>query len=1159
MKMIWPILKVILLVLVALCLITLVFWLVLSSGWPMWVGFFIVLGLIGLVLCFMFIRRYLLRWREKRFVQQLIEQDESHYNNLSDKEKADFKDLQSKWKEAMTALKKSHLKQYGNPLYILPWYVVLGESGSGKTTALQSARLSSPFVEVKRVSGISGTKNCDWWFLEKAVILDTAGRYAIPVNEGRDKDEWQKFLRLLSKFRKKEPINGLVITMTADKLASASPKELEEDGRNIRGRVDELMRSLGAKFPIYVLITKCDLVQGMARFCDNLSQETLDQAMGMINHDSSTDVRSIAKNTISQIVKRLRDLRLLVFHKLKSTTPDPDLLLFPEELEQLHPGLEAFMTATFQENPYQETPLLRGIFFSSGKQEGSPYSHFLKELGLIPEQEVLQGTSKGFFLHDFFSRILPADRHLFTPTLGFLEWRKLTQNIGLTAWLAVAIAICGLLSFSFAKNMVLMKKFSKDMIKPVVLQNDLSADIVRLDQFRETLLEVEKQNRGWWIPRFRLRESIRVEKALKDKYCKQFYDGFLAKYNNETASVITQFTADTPNETIGPFTGQMVRRVNLINGRLKNESPETLMARPLPSYDRTLRSLGHNVLPEIGKKLSDMYLSYVLWNQDINALNQEMNTIQTWLTHTLKLENSNLNWMVSLINNTSGLPFLTLEDFWGGSLMASDEKKVEPAFTIQGMNTIHSFIQEMEDALDDPLIIADKKIKFQAWYQKEYFNAWHVFSSSFHSGAHRLKGVMEWRQIASVMGSEQNPYFNLLDRITEEMEPYSGHSELPTWLQCAYSFKETSTRAEPLKKKDEKEGILQKAASTVESTLVNIEKKTGVDTSDLESKIVSAQALRDYKDTLSKLSVEVSSLDTAFQMATTIYSDDPTTSSTPYFEAHRAFEKLRISMAGSKPDQELFWKLAQGPMDFLLSFISREAACHIQNLWEKEVLMEVQGETDLNILIRDLLGKEGYARKFIMGPAQPFISSGIQKGFYAKTVEGQSIPFDPYFFTFLNKGAQSVRPILSSYSVSINGEPTSANKEASVIPHATELEMECSDKTYRMVNLNYPVREKMTWSPQTCGDVTFKIKISDIVLTKRYTGDKAFAKFLKDFIDGARTFYPKEFPSEEAALKRIGVSSITARYHFEGHKPIIQLLRSGPKRVPEEIVTCWDK
>jgi type VI secretion system protein ImpL len=109
------------------------------------------------------------------------------------------------------------------------------------------------------------------------------------------------------------------------------------------------------------------------------------------------------------------------------------------------------------------------------------------------------------------------------------------------------------------------------------------------------------------------------------------------------------------------------------------------------------------------------------------------------------------------------------------------------------------------------------------------------------------------------------------------------------------------------------------------------------------------------------------------------------------------------------------------------------------------------------------------------------------------------------------------------------------------------------------VNLNYPVRKRFKWSPQDCGDVTFSIKIANLVLTKKYSGNIAFAKFLNDFDKGTRTFYPAEFPDEAADLKRMGIRYIKARYQFTGHRPVLGLLRAGPGRVPEEIVVCWDQ
>ena len=186
---------------------------------------------------------------------------------------------------------------------------MIGESGSGKTTSIKSARLSSPFAEVSRTSGISGTRNCDWWFFEQAIIIDTAGRHAIPVDEWPRQGGMAKIPLPADKVSKEsEPLNGLIITVAADKLLSAPPETLEADGRSIRQRIDELMRVLGPKFPVYVLVTKCDLIQGMTQFCERLPEKALDRAMGFLNHDFSADIASFNERAMHTLSERLKDI-----------------------------------------------------------------------------------------------------------------------------------------------------------------------------------------------------------------------------------------------------------------------------------------------------------------------------------------------------------------------------------------------------------------------------------------------------------------------------------------------------------------------------------------------------------------------------------------------------------------------------------------------------------------------------------------------------------------------------------------------------------------------------------------------------------------------------------------------------------------------------------
>ena len=1156
----FKILKVFLVIAVILLTVLLFFGIVLALGLAWWAGFFILLGLAGLGLGFLFLRKLWLKRREQHFVDQIIEQDDSYLKTVGDKERERSKELQSRWKEAIEALKSSHLKKYGNPLYVLPWYMVIGESGSGKTTAIKSADLSSPFADVSRISGTSGTKNCDWWFFEQAIIIDTAGRYAIPVDEGRDKEEWQKFLNLLVKYRKRESLNGLIVTVAADKLLGSGPEALEEDGRNIRRRIDELMRVLGIKFPVYVLVTKCDLIQGMTQFCDHLPDKSLEQAMGFMNHDLSTDVVAFVDRAMHTIGERLKDLRLLLFHKAESMGPDPDLLLFPEEFEKMKSGFDSFIKGAFWENPYQETPILRGLFFSSGRQEGSPYSHFLQSLGLIEEREVLPGTNNGLFLHDFFGQILPDDRSLFVPTQRKLEWSLLTRNLGLASWVAVIVAICGLLSFSFVKNLMTMKEISQEFSKPLILQGEILTDVIIMDHFQQALLKVEKENRNWWIPRFGLNESNNVEIRLKEKYCKQLKDGFLVSFDKQMGDRIVNFSDSTPDEVIGQHVVYLARRINLLRARLQAESLETLKSMPQPSYEPVVLMADQKIIPEIRQRFANQYLYNLVWRIDLSSLNREMNNLQVWLKHLLTLKGVDLGWLVTLVNADESLTYVTLKDFWKGSLSASHEMTVPSAFTLKGKEKIDLFLEEMESALFDPFIIAGQKLEFQTWYRRAYFQAWYDFALVFPKGIERLEGRKEWQQVAARMAIDQGPYFAVLNRMAIELKPLLIDRDVPSWVERIYEFQSTKAKAGMIEL--ESKGALAKVAKKGKTIISKLEKKiakTGGKKT-LESQLLSAKAFQEYQKALAEVTPAAASKTTAYHMAVQVFNEDPTTIKSPFFVARRACDKLFVSMPGSNStdDDRIFWKLVTGPLDYLWSFVCSETACHLQDLWEKEVLVEIQGVSDQKTLNQILLGRDGYAVKFVNGPAAPFVSRSPRKGYYAKQVLDRTISFDSSFFSFLTKGSKIVKLVKANYTVSIKGLPTDTNQKAQIRPHATRLELQCPDKIQKLINFHYPVKKTFSWSPESCGDVIFQIEVGDLVLTKKYTGYRAFSKFLKDFADGQRTFYSKEFPEHQAALKRLGIRYIKVNYQFKGHQPIITLLTTDPGKAPGTIAKCWD-
>ncbi len=1132
--------------------------LVLMLDWPWWTAFPLFLLLVGVIVGAVFLKKILLRKKEQQFVDQIVSQDAMQINSMAGQDKQASQLLQEQWKESIERLKQSHLKKLGNPLYVLPWYLIIGESGSGKTTAIKSARLSSPFADAAQVSGLSGTRNCDWWFFEQAVIIDTAGRYAVPVNEETDKEEWRKFLTLLAKYRKKEPLNGLIVTLSADKLLSASAAELEQEGLLIRTRIDELMQGLGAKFPVYMMVTKCDLIKGMTQFFDKLPDKVIDQAMGLVNQQPAKTSPSFWPQAVETIGTRLRNLLLRIVHDTPARKVDPALILFPFEFERLSKGLQAFMGKAFQENPYQETPIMRGIFFTSGRQEGTPYSHFLHKLGLIDEKEVLPGTSKGLFLHDFFARILPADRGIFAPTRKAVEWSRLTRNLGLTSWAAFVLALCGLLSFSFVKNLQTMREVPKQFLQTPVLQGDLLTDVITLNQYKQAILKVEESNNNWWIPRFGLNESIKVEARLKQRFDQQFQKGFLLPLDKKMIAGMADFTPATSSEVISRHISHLVRRINLIRTRLKTDDRPTLFAMPKASFLVLLTGRNSKLLPEINRKTADMYLYYLLWNHDNSAMNQEMNNLRNWLKHTLALNKYDLNWLITWADDQQGLQPVTLKDFWGGSRQISPAVIIQPAFTEDGKKLIDNFQGELKEALPEPgaTLIAARKIRFSVAYRKAFMGAWHKFSADFYQGSSGLSGYNEWFSMAQKITALQGPYLTFLNKAAAELAPLVvKKGDAPPWVNLILRYPAVRKQAAALAKSTG--GSFFSRAETKSKQLFKGlgRKLDAAETkSALERQMQAAEVCLDYQKALQKTAPLLSPRKAAYGAAAAVFNGDKS----EFTLAGQAAAKLRTYMTLGRSNEDVFWKLINGSMDFLWDFARTETSCYLQNRWEKDVLVNVQDIHDPQRLRKLLMGQNGYAIQFLKGPAAPFISIKPGRGYYAVRALGKTIPLQPGFLSFLTKGISSTLSARASYDVSIKGLPTDVNAAAATKPYATILTLQCADGTTKLNNFQFPIMKKFRWVPGTCGDVLFEIKVGNLTLSKQYRGSQGFPEFLNNFKTGQHLFYPNDFPQDRDALQRMGIKYIKVNYRFTGNRPVLKLLRASSGTVPSRIGQCWE-
>ena len=171
-------------------------------------------------------------------------------------------------------------------LYELPWYMIVGSPGAGKTTALLNSGLQFPLGRPGQenkpkgmsLKSASGTMHCDWWFTNDAVLIDTAGRYTVHEDDEKDQAEWNGFLGLLRKHRTRAPLNGVIVALGTDELLSMKDGELVAHGAMVRERLVELRQQLGIRFPVYVVVTKADRLKGFAEYFQSLTTEGRSQA-----------------------------------------------------------------------------------------------------------------------------------------------------------------------------------------------------------------------------------------------------------------------------------------------------------------------------------------------------------------------------------------------------------------------------------------------------------------------------------------------------------------------------------------------------------------------------------------------------------------------------------------------------------------------------------------------------------------------------------------------------------------------------------------------------------------------------------------------------------------------------------------------------------------
>lgn len=351
----------------------------------------------------------------------------------------------------------------GKDLYQVPWYVLIGESGSGKTEAIRHSGIPFPPGLQDQLQGAGGTVNMNWWFTNDAVILDTAGRYLFDEVQPGASSEWTEFLRLLARYRPQCPINGLLLVIPANSLILDTADQIEAKAGKIAQQLDRIQRTLDLRFPVFVVVTKCDLINGFREFFDGFTQQSQQhQILGWSNPaplDEPFNAELVDQH-LKTVHTRLMERRLgLLLDPVARESADAkrvdevdSLFSLPDSFLRIGPRLQQYLGMVFVAGEWSPKPLfLRGIYFTSSMREGQALDSELAELLGVPIDSLnetrMWDKDRAFFLKDLFLKKVFPEKGLVTRAVSASKVERNRKVALLAGGFASAMALLGFTFF----------------------------------------------------------------------------------------------------------------------------------------------------------------------------------------------------------------------------------------------------------------------------------------------------------------------------------------------------------------------------------------------------------------------------------------------------------------------------------------------------------------------------------------------------------------------------------------------------------------------------------------------------------------------------------------------------------------------------------------
>lgn len=378
----------------------------------------------------------------------------------------------------------------------LPWLLVLGTPGAGKTTMLFSSGQHFPLPEQMSRQGKDNppTEHCECLFTNDALFLDTAGKYTSESSSSQH--EWTNLLHALKKHRPVWGVNGVIIALSVEDILHKDDNSRLDIAANLRSRLDELRQQLGVRFPVYVTITKLDLITGFEAYFRSLTANEREQIWGFtlpwesLNNTTADNLQTTLREELGLLTERLNSAMYVRQQEEYDVNERKRMYALPQDFGLLAKGVTEIVQNIFFASRYDETqyyPVLRGVYFVSScqhnkiilsnnntllqkwrnllasekPQTAASIKKQCEEEGLLKEN----ARGKPYFLTDLFRHVVIPDQDLVSHNLQRKSQRRIKNFIGHFATWGMMIWLVMALFTSYHLNSNYLNDFSGKLAK----------------------------------------------------------------------------------------------------------------------------------------------------------------------------------------------------------------------------------------------------------------------------------------------------------------------------------------------------------------------------------------------------------------------------------------------------------------------------------------------------------------------------------------------------------------------------------------------------------------------------------------------------------------------------------------------------------------------